>query len=198
MTAWLRILLGASHDKSVSMHLFHVLKERRARVLFVCLGNTYRSKMAETFANAYGNDVIEADSAGFTPAAKASQTAQRLMMEKGLAMAENKPRRWSPAELDGYDLIVNLCEYGLPKTPVPVLKIPVPDPVGKPEEERREIRDHIEVVVRTMLEQFRQPREEWPWNMGPVEEAEPENPATLFWWRSNPSSVQSPVEGLPV
>src|ERR1035438_6814768 len=125
------------------MLLFHVLKRRRARVLFVCLGNCYRSRMAETFANGYGSDILEAASAGFVTARRVSLTARRLMSEKNLTMPDAAPRRWSQAELESCDLIVNMCEFGLPKTSVPVSKVPFPDPVGKPEEERREIRDRI-------------------------------------------------------
>jgi arsenate reductase len=196
------------------MLLFHVLKERRARVLFVCLGNSYRSKMAETFAHAYGSDILEADSAGFIPARTVSHTARRLMTEKGLTMPDGPPRRWIQSELDGYDLIVNLCEYGLPKTSVPVVKILLPDPVGRPEEERREIRDEIEIIVQTMLAQFRQARDEWPWNISAEPESasdsspergseesmedRPTDPVRLFWWQTHPTSVQLQLGGLPV
>jgi protein-tyrosine-phosphatase len=164
--------------------------------------------MAETFANAYGSDLLEAESAGFRPAKTASHTAQRLMSERGLTMPDTTPRRFRPAELDGYDLIVNLCEYGLPKTSVPVLKIGMTDPVGRPEQERREIRDEIETIVLTMLAQFRQAREEWPWNVSFAEESSeggtgaedkrPQGQAILSWWRTPPTNVQLQLEGLPV
>jgi arsenate reductase len=39
----------------------------KKRVLFVCLGNSCRSQMAEAFARAYGSDVLEARSAGVSP-----------------------------------------------------------------------------------------------------------------------------------
>ena len=165
--------------------------------------------MAETFANAYGGDILEASSAGiFTPAKTISHTAGRLMSEKGLAMPETPPRAWRAAELDDYDLIVNLCEYGLPKTSIPVVKVGLPDPVGKPEKERREIRDEIECLVLTMLARFRQTRREWPWNISLPRSAigNPNRPigadtteeARVSWWRIRPANVQSPVAGLPV
>lgn len=177
--------------------------------------------MAETFANAYGSDVVEAGSAGFAPARQVSHTARRLMFEKGVPMADAPPRRWSQTELDSWDLIVNLCEFGLPKTSVPVVKIPLADPVGKPEEERREVRDRIEILVQVMLAQFRQAREEWPWNSElttdvgrgassetarpetvaletAAPETAPEHLAMLSWWRTRPASAQLPLEGLPV
>ena len=48
--------------------------------------------MAETFANAYGRDILEAGSAGFMPAKTISHTARRLMSEKGLAIPIAAPR----------------------------------------------------------------------------------------------------------
>jgi arsenate reductase len=174
------------------MLLFHVLKQRPVRVLFICLGNSYRSKMAETFANAYGSDIVEAHSAGFMPAKQPSLGARRLMLEKGLDMAESEPRRWNQNDLDTCDLIINMCEYGLPKTSAPVVKTPFPDPVGRAEDERREIRDQIEILVQVMLAQFRQARDEWPWNL----QFELEEP-TSSWWPPHRASVQSPHAGLP-
>ncbi|MEP6716526.1 MAG: hypothetical protein ABJC09_13230, partial [Terriglobia bacterium] len=37
------------------------------QVLFVCIGNTCRSPMAEGLANHYGSDVLIATSAGLSP-----------------------------------------------------------------------------------------------------------------------------------
>jgi arsenate reductase len=175
------------------MLLFHVLKQRPVRVLFICLGNSYRSKMAETFANAYGSDILEANSAGFMPAKQPSLTARRLMLEKGLDIPESAPRRWHQNDLETSDLIINMCEYGLPKTSAPVVKTPFPDPVGRAEDERREIRDQIEILVQVLLAQFRQARDEWPWNL----QFQPEEQTTASWWPPHPASVQSPHAGLP-
>ena len=41
---------------------------RKKRVLFVCIGNSCRSQMAEAFARAYGADIMEVQSAGVSPA----------------------------------------------------------------------------------------------------------------------------------
>ena len=39
----------------------------KRRVLFVCIGNSCRSQVAEAFARAYGSDVMEVQSAGVSP-----------------------------------------------------------------------------------------------------------------------------------
>ena len=54
------------------------------RVLFVCLGNSCRSQMAEAFAHAYGSDVIIPASAGFTPASRLAPDTIRAMAAKNL------------------------------------------------------------------------------------------------------------------
>jgi len=59
----------------------------RKRVLFVCLGNSCRSQMAEAFARAYGSDVLIAASAGLTPASGVAADTSRAMAEKGLGSA---------------------------------------------------------------------------------------------------------------
>jgi arsenate reductase len=55
------------------------------RVLFVCLGNSCRSQMAEAFARAYGSDVIIPASAGFTPASRVAPDTIRAMAAKNMA-----------------------------------------------------------------------------------------------------------------
>ena len=40
----------------------------KTRVLFICIGNSCRSQMAEGFARRYGDDVILPASAGLSPA----------------------------------------------------------------------------------------------------------------------------------
>ena len=49
----------------------------KKRVLFVCIGNSCRSQMAEAFARAYGADIMEVQSAGVSPATMASSVAVR-------------------------------------------------------------------------------------------------------------------------
>lgn len=128
-------------------------------MLFVCLGNSFRSRMAEAFANAYGPDVLEADSAGFVPAGRVSRTAQKLLLEKGLTLRDAPPRAFTPRELEEYDLIVNLCEFGLPKTATRVVKSLLPDPVYLEVDQQRAVCDAIETLVRTLILQLRSARE---------------------------------------
>ena len=54
----------------------------RARVLFLCTGNSARSQMAEAFLRRYGGDRFEVHSAGLSPQAINPLTV-RVMQERG-------------------------------------------------------------------------------------------------------------------
>jgi len=146
------------------MSLFDILEQRRARVLFVCLGNACRSQMAEAFARAYGRDVMEASSAGIQPAGRLSRRARAVMDEKKVPIeSDQAPKPLSHLNLASFDLIVNLCEYGVPLTSTPVLKHVLVNPLMSDEECHREVRDEIDVFVQLLVAHFRTAKE---WHEG--------------------------------
>src|SRR5215216_653976 len=51
----------------------------KKRVLFVCIGNSCRSQMAEGFARKYGGDCLTIQSAGLSPAAIVQDETHRTM-----------------------------------------------------------------------------------------------------------------------
>src|SRR5579862_5164669 len=58
--------------------------DHRKRVLFVCIGNSCRSQMAEAFARAYGSDVVSAHSAGLSPAMIVAPLTRVVLEEKNI------------------------------------------------------------------------------------------------------------------
>jgi arsenate reductase len=146
--------------------LFQHLQRRRARVLFVCLGNSCRSQMAEGFARAYGNDVLEPTSAGIRPASRISRRASMVMEEKGISLAGGfSPKNISSFDLDQFDVIVNLSEYSLPDTSAMVLKRALRDPMEGDEDAFRDVREDVEQLVRFLVEHFRLARQ---WHLNPL------------------------------
>src|ERR1700760_227104 len=54
----------------------------KKRILFVCIGNSCRSQMAEAFARAYGSDVLWVQSAGLSPASIVAPLTKQMLAER--------------------------------------------------------------------------------------------------------------------
>jgi len=126
------------------------------RVLFVCLGNSCRSQMAEAFARALGAGVWEVESAGLMPATIIAPPVREVMDEKRIDLGDQfpKPVEWMRSRT--FDLIVNMCGHPLPETVAgPVREWRVEDPIGQSGKVYRRVRDQIEGLVRELLEEMR-------------------------------------------
>ena len=126
------------------------------RVLFVCVGNSCRSQMAEAFARAYGSDVMMAASAGIAPALMVAFDTKRAMQEKNLSLDDHFPKSLQQLKSVRFDLVVNMSGAELPDSvtaPVRVWK--VRDPIGLKYEVHREIRDDIEKLVMDLILELR-------------------------------------------
>ncbi|MBY0375391.1 MAG: hypothetical protein K2Q23_15460 [Bryobacteraceae bacterium] len=117
--------------------------------------------MAEAFANAYGPDVMIAESAGLTPASQVSSLARVVMEEKGISLRAQKTRGFGGMSLDGYDLVINMTGTPLPGlASAPVVKALVRDPKGQDELVYRQVRDRIEAIVEDLIHMLRLARME--------------------------------------
>ena len=125
------------------------------RVLFVCVGNSCRSQMAEAFANHLGQGSVQAWSAGSAPLGWIAPDTYTVMQEKELSL----DRQWSKSLRDvpvaEMDFVVGMgCEVSCP---VPagfqgrVIEWTIPDPFTGEIELYRSIRDLIEAHVRALL-----------------------------------------------
>ena len=125
----------------------------RRKVLFVCTGNTCRSQMASAFTQYYAGDRIEAESAGSYPGQEINPLMVEVMEEKGFDMAFRRPKSIEEGIRHGRpDLIISMgCGETCPFLPgVPNQEWPVSDPIGKPIETMRRIRDEIKERVRRL------------------------------------------------
>jgi arsenate reductase len=126
------------------------------KVLFVCVENAGRSKMAEAFARRIG---LDAKSAGTAPAAYVNPLVVQAMREKGIEI-DAKPRLLTAELIDWADTVVTMgCSIeGL--CPLPLLismkkkliEWHLPDPAGRDIAGIREIRDQIERLVGKLAE----------------------------------------------
>lgn len=125
------------------------------KVLFVCTGNAARSQMAEAFAKQLGRGKIDASSAGVLPSKDISQTAAKVMLEKGIDISKNKPKKLTAEMSAGVDLVVTMGCSVQDICPAPLLRNVVDwqleDTKGMPIEKVREVRDEIERRVVKLL-----------------------------------------------
>jgi arsenate reductase len=125
-------------------------------VLFVCLGNSCRSQMAEGFARLYGADVINAASAGLAATTSIAAETQEAMREKGVSLSDQFPKDFEPAIAATYDVVVNISGFLLPPVEGPVvLEWKVEDPYGDPLPVHRKVRDNIEERVLNLIAEIR-------------------------------------------
>ena len=126
------------------------------RVLFVCIGNSCRSQMAEGFARAYGSDVMLAASAGVAPALMVAADTRRAMKEKNIPLDDHFPKSLQQLANVPFDLIVNMSGVELPadlKAPVRTWK--VRDPIGTKYDVHCGVRDEIEKLVMDLILELR-------------------------------------------
>jgi protein-tyrosine-phosphatase len=132
------------------------VSDHRTRVLFVCIGNSCRSQMAEAFARALGGDVMIPASAGLTPGWGIAPDTIRAMEEKSIVLRDHFPKSLQNLARIRFDLVVNMCQRPLPlEAPVRLVEWEIPDPIGMKFEEHCEVRDEIERKVVELIEELR-------------------------------------------
>lgn len=128
------------------------------RVIFVCVGNSCRSQMAQGFfnhwASAYGLEV-EAESAGTQPEGHVSPEAIDVMSERGIDISHHTSDRVEPHQLENYDYVItmgcddrNVCPSTFRGD---ARDWEIRDPKGRSIEVFRDVRDETEQRVRELL-----------------------------------------------
>ena len=126
-------------------------------VLFVCVGNSGRSQMAEAFFNHYARGKARAISAGTDPAPSVSRTVVEAMRELSIDISKNKPKALTPEMVDQANLVITMgcsAEAACPASWVETRDWGLDDPKGQPIEKVREIRDEISVRVKKLLSEI--------------------------------------------
>ena len=128
----------------------------KKKVLFLCIGNSCRSQMAEGFARRYGSDILECESAGLAPASIVQPMTKKVMEAKNINIDEQYPKGLDTISLQELDLVVNMSGTRLPPhLTLAVREWTIEDPIGRPEDLYIEVRDQIEMLVMHLILQLR-------------------------------------------
>lgn len=78
-------------------------------VLFLCVGNSARSQMAEAFARSLFPKETQVYSAGSAPAARVDPHAVEVMREVGIDIGSQRTKGFDDVPWIGIDMVVSLC-----------------------------------------------------------------------------------------
>ena len=126
------------------------------QVLFVCVHNAGRSQMAAGFMEHLADGRIEVLSAGSAPKESINTIAVQAMAEKGIDIANRKPKILSAEAVQASDVVITMgCGDTCPFFPGKRYEDWVlEDPAGKSIEEVRLIRDEIENRVKSLISEL--------------------------------------------
>jgi arsenate reductase len=121
---------------------------KRYRVLFVCLGNSCRSQMADAIARQSAEDVILSSSAGTIALGYVAPLTIRVLEERGVNVDGLHSKPLTRAAQQNADIIINMTGGPAGRTfSAGAGKIedwPVPDPFGSEMNSYRDTCDDIE------------------------------------------------------
>jgi len=146
----------------------------KVKVLFVCIGNSCRSPMAEGFARHFGDDVLIAASAGVSPASLVQPMTKRVMKDRGIDIGDIYPKSVYEVHGGPFQIIVNISGFPLPPGfgPAPggsVLEWRVHDPIGETEVVYKQVAEQLSGLVMQLVLKLR--------GSGPSATPDSDNPA---------------------
>jgi protein-tyrosine-phosphatase len=117
-------------------------------ILFICLGNSCRSIMAEALARQFFPDSVRISSAGINPLGYVAPETLHVLAESGVATEGLWSKGLDEIECAHYPVLVNLTDYSLDAF-LPrdcfgrIIQHPVIDPFGRSLEAYRQAREAI-------------------------------------------------------
>jgi protein-tyrosine-phosphatase len=114
-------------------------------VLFVCVGNSGRSLMAERLLRRDSEGRHQARSAGSAPGAHAHPQVLEALAEIGIDASKHVPQKLGESLVEWADVVVATCDDACPMIPGKrYVAWDLPDPKTMPLDEVRLLRDEIE------------------------------------------------------
>ena len=126
-------------------------------ILFVCVGNSGRSQMAEAIFNKLKPDGFRAMSAGTKPAKEMNTLVLQVLREIGIDASDARPKPISTEMIAEAEKIITMGCEASDFCPARFLSRVedwhIEDPKGKTLDQMRSIRDTIDEHVRELLQQ---------------------------------------------
>ena len=144
----------ATGEKKVQIKTSRSSEPERPTVLFVCVHNAGRSRMAEAFLDHMAGDRYKAISAGTQPAKRPHREVVQSMAEVGIPIAERPGEMLTQEMADGAVRVIGMgcaVEEACPALRVPLEDWELDDPKGKSADDVAMIRDLIEMRVRNLV-----------------------------------------------
>lgn len=130
--------------------------DKPLHLLFVCVGNSCRSQMAEGLARALGGDRVRATSAGAVPADVVAPKAVQVMEELGIDISGQQPKLISRELVDAADAVFIMGCDARSVCPASFLERAIDweleDPMGQGVDKYREVRDLIRKHIVDLLQ----------------------------------------------
>ena len=137
-------------------------KTDRTKVLFVCLGNSCRSPMAEAIARQLARDVIEASSGGLAALGQVQRMTKETLLRNGYPAEGLESKQVVRHALEAADIVVNMT--GRPaiwafEETSHVEDWMVEDPYGNDPETYQRVFEDIEKRVAKLADRLRKSHE---------------------------------------
>lgn len=128
---------------------------RKRRVLFLCIGNSCRSQMAEGLLRHLTGDRYEAHSAGIVESFLRPETVA-AMREIGIDISDQLSKKAEVYAGQAFDLVVTTCDEAKEVCPLfpgaeRTLHWSIPDPVGRGPAAYRAARDQLKGLIESEL-----------------------------------------------
>jgi arsenate reductase len=127
------------------------------QVLFICVGNSSRSQMAEALFNHLSSGRARAVSAGTEPARAVDPNAVAVMAELGIDISSQSPKALTQEMVDGATRRISMgcgVEESCPVWARPDEDWDLDDPYHQPIEVVRRIRDQIRARVEALVKEL--------------------------------------------
>jgi arsenate reductase len=124
-------------------------------VLFVCIGNSGRSLMAERLLRQEAEGRHQARSAGSAPGVVPHPQVVEALREVGIDASDHVPRKLDEEAVEWADVVVATCDDACPVIPGKrYVTWDLPDPMLMPLEQVRPLRDDIAEHVRELVDEL--------------------------------------------